>query len=211
MSATRAVIVEDHALIRTALRIALQEIGVDVVGEADDGVIGHSVIKETKPDVAIIDVGLPGKDGVALTREVKAMTAAPSVVILTMREEDDWVFAALAAGAEGYCVKSSGTDIVMDAVRTVAQGGAYFDPRIAHVVLRRFSGAPSATANSPLTNRETEIVQLMADGVSNAEIAERLHVSYSTVKTHVAEILRKLAASDRGHAATIAVRRGLIP
>jgi two-component system, NarL family, response regulator LiaR len=210
MSAIRVVLVEDHALVRAGLRTSLERAGIDVVAEAPDGVAGAETLARTRPDVAVIDIGLPGKDGIALTRELKAAPDAPGVVVLTMHELDDEVLAALAAGANAYCVKSSDPAVVIDAIRTVAGGGAYFDPKIAHVVLRKLSGTPPDPARSPLTPRETEILKLIADGVGNAEVAERLYVSLGTVKGHVADILEKLSASDRTQAAVTAYRRGLI-
>ena len=210
MSTVRVAIVEDHALVRAGLRTSLEAAGMAVVAEASDGVTGLEVVLQSRPDVAVIDLGLPGKDGIALTREIKAQPDAPRVVILTMHELDDEVLAALAAGADAYCVKSSDPTVVIDAVRAVAAGAAYFDPRIAHVVLRRLGGAPVRPAESPLTARETEILRLVADGVGNAEIGEQLHVSLGTVKGHIADILEKLAASDRAQAAVTAYRRGLI-
>ena len=209
MSAVRVVLVEDHALVRAGLRTALHAAGIDVVAEAPDGVAGFDAVTQAHPDVAVIDLGLPGKDGIALTRELKATPDPPRIVILTMQEQDDGVLAALAAGADGYCVKSSDAATVIDAVRTVAAGGAYFDPRIAHVVLRKLGGIVQPST-SPLTARETDILTLIAQGCGNAEIGERLHVSLGTVKGHVADILVKLSASDRAHAAVIAYRRGLI-
>jgi DNA-binding NarL/FixJ family response regulator len=211
MTAIRVVIVEDHALVRAGLRTSLLAAGIDVVAEAADGIAGFETITTTHPDVAIIDLGLPGKDGIALTRDLKAQPNAPRVVILTMHELDDEVLAALAAGADAYCVKASDPTIVLDAIRTVAAGGAYFDPRIAHVILRKLAGTPTQPARSPLTPRETEILRLVAEGIGNAEIAERLHISLGTVKGHVADILEKLSASDRAQAAVTAYRRGLIP
>lgn len=206
----RVVIVEDHALVRAGLRTQLEAAGMDVAAEAPDGIAGFETVTSAKPDVAIIDLGLPGKDGVALTRELKAQPDAPRIVILTMHELDDEVLAALAAGADAYCVKASDPSIVLDAIRTVAAGGAYFDPRIAHVILRKLSGTPAQPVASPLTPRETEILRLVADGIGNADIAERLYVSLGTVKGHVADILEKLSASDRAQAAVTAYRRGLI-
>jgi DNA-binding NarL/FixJ family response regulator len=205
---TRLVLVEDHALTRAGLRTALSGAGYDVVGEAGDGVTGAEVILRTVPDVAVVDLGLPGKDGIALTREIKAAGIGTRILVLTMQELDAEVIAALAAGADGYCVKSSDPGIVLDAVRTVAAGGAYFDPRIAHVVLRRFSGAPAV--NSPLTPRELDVLRLVAEGVGNNEIAERLHLGLGTVKGHVRDILEKLAATDRAQAAVTAYRRGIL-
>lgn len=210
MTAIRAALVEDHALVRAGLRTALRAAGIDVVAEASDGIAGFDAVSNARPDVAVIDLGLPGKDGIALTRELKAAPQPPRVVILTMHERDDDVLAAIFAGADGYCVKSSDPATVIDAVRTVAAGGAYFDPRIAHVVLRKLTGAGAPASPSPLSARETEIVKLIAEGVGNAEIAERLHLGLGTVKGHIADVLQKLSASDRAHAAVIAYRRGLI-
>jgi two-component system, NarL family, response regulator LiaR len=206
----RVVLIEDHALVRAGLRTSFAAAGIDVVAEAADGLAGFDAVQRARPDVAVVDLGLPGRDGVALTRELKASSDRPGVVVLTMQDRDEDVLAALAAGADAYCVKSSDASVVVDAVRSVAAGGAYFDPRVAHVVLRRFS-APQATAGtSPLTPRETEVLRLIAEGSGNAEIAERLHLGLGTVKGHVADILEKLSASDRAHAAITAFRRGLI-
>ena len=206
----RIVLVEDHALVRTGLRTSFAAAGFDVVAEAADGVSGFAAVERERPDVAVVDVGLPGKDGVELTRELKAMPDPPGVVVLTMQERPDAVLAAIAAGADAYCVKSSDVSFVVDAVRSVAAGGAYFDPRIAGVVLRRVVSPGAPPERSPLTPRETDVLKLIAEGVGNAEIAERLNLGLGTVKGHVADILEKLEASDRAHAAVTAFRRGLI-
>jgi NarL family two-component system response regulator LiaR len=206
------VLVEDHALTRTGLRTALEATGdVRVLAEAGDGIGAEAVIVRERPAVAVIDIGLPGRDGVALTRAIKTEVPQTRVVILTMHELDDEVLAALSAGADAYCVKSSDASTVIDAVRIVAGGGAYFDPRIAHVVLRRL-GAPAQhpTADSPLTPRELDVLRLIADGVGNAEIGERLHIGLGTVKGHIRDILEKLSAADRTQAAVNAMRRGYL-
>ncbi len=208
----RVVLVEDHALTRAGLRTALEATGdVVVVAEAGDGISAESVIAAEVPSVAVIDIGLPGRDGVALTRAIKAGVNPPRVVILTMHELDDEVLAALSAGADAYCVKSSDAATVLDAVRIVAGGGAYFDSRIAHVVMRRL-GAPTTTAapDSPLTPRELDVLRLIADGVGNNEIAEQLHIGLGTVKAHIRDILEKLSANDRTQAAVNAMRRGYL-
>jgi DNA-binding NarL/FixJ family response regulator len=208
----RVVLVEDHALTRAGLRTALEATGdVTVVAEVGDGISAEAVIAAEAPAVAVIDIGLPGRDGVALTRAIKAGAEPPRVVILTMHELDDEVLAALSAGADAYCVKSSDAATVLDAVRIVAGGGAYFDSRIAHVVMRRL-GAPTTTsaADSPLTPRELDVLRLIADGVGNNEIAERLHIGLGTVKAHIRDILEKLSASDRTQAAVNAMRRGYL-
>ncbi len=206
------VLIEDHALTRAGLRTALEAGGdVRVVAEAADGIAGEAAVVRELPTVAVIDIGLPGKDGIALTGSIKATTPQVRVVILTMHDLDDEVLAALSAGADAYCVKSSDATTVIDAVRIVAGGGAYFDPHIAHVVLRRLGApAPVPAGRSPLTPRELDVLRLIADGVGNADIAERLHLGLGTVKGHIREILEKLSAADRTQAAVNALRRGLL-
>jgi DNA-binding NarL/FixJ family response regulator len=168
------------------------------------------VILQQRPAVAIVDIGLPGRDGVALTRAIKTELPELHVVILTMHELDDEVLAALSAGADAYCVKSSDASTVIDAVRIVAGGGAYFDPRIAHVVLRRLGAPVASPVDSPLTPRELDVLRLIADGIGNTEIAERLHIGLGTVKGHIRDILEKLSANDRTQAAVNAMRRGYL-
>ncbi|HXW50476.1 MAG TPA: response regulator transcription factor [Candidatus Acidoferrales bacterium] len=209
---TRVLLVEDHPLTRSGLRAALADAGFDVAGEADDGLRGYDEAARLKPDVAVVDLGLPGIDGIELTRRLRQLAPSMRVVILTMHDLDTEVLAALAAGADAYCVKSSDPQGVIAALRVVAEGGAYFDPAVAHVVLRKVvspSAAPVASS-SPLTVRETEILRLIADGVGNAEIAKQLSLGVGTVKGHVRDILEKLSAADRTHAAVVALRRGII-
>ena len=209
--AIRVAIVEDHSLTRAGLRLALEDAGFEVVGEASDGVAGLQAVERTSPTVAIIDVGLPGIDGIELTRRIRKAHPNTRVVILTMHDLDTEVLAALAAGADAYCMKSADPSGVIGAVRIVADGGAYFDPAVAHIVLREV-GAPSGARaiSSPLTPRETEVVRLMAEGIGNAEIARRLSMGLGTVKGHIRDILEKLSAADRTQAAVTALRRGLI-
>jgi NarL family two-component system response regulator LiaR len=205
------VLVEDHALTRAGLRTALD--GCDdlqVVGEAADGPGGLDVIARTQPAVAIIDIGLPGIDGIELTRRVRTLAPRTHVVILTMHDLETEVLAALAAGADAYVLKSSHPDGVVAAVRVAADGGAYFDPQIASVVMRHLGTPRSAAVESPLTPRETEVLRMIADGRGNAEIASALFIGLGTVKGHVRDILEKLAAADRTQAAVVALRRGLI-
>ena len=206
----RVVIVEDHALTRAGLRTALQS-SFEIAAEAPDGLTGWDAIVRERPDVAVIDIGIPGLDGVTLTKRVRAELPATRVVIVTMIDLEDEVLAALGAGADAYCLKSSEPERVVEAVRIASEGGAYFDPRIAHVVLARFSPRSSTDARpSPLTPRETEILRLISDGRSNAEIAESLHIGLGTVKGHIRDILEKLSAADRTQAAVVALRKGYI-
>ncbi len=205
----RVAIVEDHALTRAGLRTTLES-SCDVVGEAADGVAGLDLLLRERPDVAVIDIGLPGIDGIALTQRVRAELPATRVVIVTMIDLEEEVLAALAAGADAYCLKNSDPQRVADAVRIAADGGAFFDPQIAHVVLSQFSPRKDDLHGSPLSVRETEILRLIADGRANAEIAEQLYIGLGTVKGHIRDILVKLSASDRTHAAVTALRRGYI-
>jgi two-component system, NarL family, response regulator LiaR len=209
----RVLVVEDHALTRAGLIAALAaDAAFDVVGEAADGPAGYSKALLLRPDVAVIDIGLPGEDGIALTRRIRRELPETHVVILTMHDLEDEVIAALAAGADAYCVKTSRTERILEAVRIAAEGGVYFDPSVAHVVLRELGRppVPVRAATSPLTPRETQVLQLIADGNANQEIADRLAIGLGTVKGHIRDILEKLAVADRTQAAVEAFRRGLI-
>jgi NarL family two-component system response regulator LiaR len=207
---TRVVIVEDHALTREGMKTALQT-AYDVVGEAADGVTGCELVRKEHPDVAIVDLGLPGIDGITLTQRIRSECPGTHVVIVTMIDVEEEVIAALAAGADAYCLKSSSISTLVDAVRIAREGGAYFDPQIAHVVLARFSPrAPASASHSPLTPREAEVLRIIADGKANTEIAELLGIGLGTVKGHIRDILEKLSAADRTQAAVVALRKGLI-
>ena len=207
---TRVVVVEDHALTREGMKTALATL-FDIIGEAADGIAGYDVIAHVRPKVAVIDLGLPGIDGIELTKRVKANMPEVRVVIMTMIDLEEDVIAALAAGADAYCLKSSPPQTLLDAVRVASEGGAYFDPRIAHVVLARFSTAhQGGSANSPLTPREVDVLRLIADGKSNSEISQLLSIGLGTVKGHIRDILEKLSAADRTQAAVVALRKGFI-
>ncbi len=206
----RVAIVEDHALTRAGLRTTLES-AFEVVAEASDGIAGLEAVSSKRPDVVVIDIGLPGMDGIALTQRIRAEVPETHVVIVTMIDLQEEVVAALAAGADAYCLKSSDPERIVDAVRIAAEGGAYFDPQIAHVVLARFSpNAKDEPRQSPLTPRETEILRLISNGRANTEIAESLHIGLGTVKGHIRDILEKLSAADRTQAAVTALRKGYI-
>jgi NarL family two-component system response regulator LiaR len=210
-SSIRVVLVEDHALTREGMRTALTRANMQVVGESGDGIAAESMIITLEPQVAIVDLGLPGQDGVALTRNVKAMNPNISVVIVTMQESEEYVFAALSAGANAFCVKASDSSIMLDAVRTVAAGGAYFDPKIAHLILHRLNyDARKPVSTNVLTKRELDVLRLVAEGLGNQEISAQLFLGVGTVKAHIHDILEKLSASDRAQAAIIAFRKGWI-
>ncbi|HET9029753.1 MAG TPA: response regulator transcription factor [Candidatus Aquilonibacter sp.] len=208
-SPLRVAIVEDHALTREGMKTLLAG-AFTIAGEASDGIAGLEMIAREKPDVAVIDLGLPGIDGIELTRRVRALLPNIRVVIVTMVDVEDEVVAALAAGADAYCLKVSPAQTLVDAVRIASEGGAYFDPRIAHVVLGRFSGTYAAKSDSPLTPREVDVLRLIAEGKANTEIAAQLSIGLGTVKGHIRDILDKLSAADRTQAAVVALRKGFI-
>jgi DNA-binding NarL/FixJ family response regulator len=206
------VLVEDHALTRAGLRTALEQTDdLRVIAEASDGPSGFDAIVAHRPDVAVIDIGLPGIDGIELTRRVRAAVPETRIAILTVHDLETEILAALAAGADAYSVKTAPPDRIVTAIRAAAEGGAYFDPLIAHVAMGRITSSRAAVpADSPLTPRETEILRMIASGHGNSEIATTLFIGLGTVKGHIRDILEKLAASDRTQAAVVALRRGLI-
>jgi DNA-binding NarL/FixJ family response regulator len=211
--ARTVVLVEDHALTRAGLRTALDASGdLVVVAEAGDGPSGLDAIVAHRPDVAVIDLGLPGIDGIELTRRARLASPQTRIAILTVQDLETEIHAALAAGADAYSLKTSPPDRIVAAIRVAAEGGAYFDPQIANVVMGRLGTSRPAgeTADSPLSPRETDILRMIAEGRGNAEIATALFIGLGTVKGHIRDILEKLAAADRTQAAVTALRRGLI-
>ncbi|PSB28916.1 response regulator [Stenomitos frigidus] len=239
MEDIRITLIEDHDLTRVGMRTALQQRGFNVIGEAANATDGLKLLETAKPDVAIVDIGLPDMDGIELTRRFKQMqadaaepaTVATKVLILTLQDNDDVVLAAFAAGADSYCMKDVSLDSLAEALRVTHSGNAWIDPAIARVVLHqaRQSAADGASSESktvsihatepeydqiieayPLTERELEVLQLIVDGCSNAAIAEKLYITVGTVKTHVRNILNKLCADDRTQAAVRALRSGLV-
>jgi len=212
MSEPRSVVlVEDHALTRAGLRTALDATeDLRVVAEASDGPSGLEAIERLKPDVAVLDIGLPGIDGIELTRRARLLSPRTRIAILTVHDLENEVLAALSAGADAYSLKTSRLEQVVAAVRAAADGGVYFDPKIASAVMRHLGAQRTTVAESPLTRRETEVLRMIADGRGNNEIALALSIGLGTVKGHIRDILEKLAAADRTQAAVVALRRGLI-
>jgi NarL family two-component system response regulator LiaR len=206
-------LVEDHAFTRDGLRAAINlEPDLRVVAEARSGEEGLEILAQTQAtqtavDVAVLDIGLPGMDGIQTAAEIKRGWPAIRVVMLTAHDLRDEVFAALASGADAYCLKSADPELLLLAIRAAAAGSAYLDPQVAHHVL---GGIRMPDAASPLTPRETEVLRQIADGQGNREIAQALGISVSTVKLHVQELLVKLQAADRTQAAVKALRRGLL-
>jgi len=239
MSKIRVALIEDHDLTRVGIRTALQQREeVDVVGEAANATDGLHLVATVHPDIAIVDIGLPDKDGIELTREIKAISESnqengTKVLILTLRDNRDAVLAAFAAGADSYCMKDISFDNLLEALRVTQGGNAWIDPAIARIVLQQARQTADVAepvlidmktvainaespdydqmlAAYPLTERELEVLQLIVEGCSNAVIAEKLYITVGTVKTHVRNILNKLCADDRTQAAVRALRSGLV-
>ena len=211
--ATRVLLVDDHELVRQGIAAMLHGAeDVQVVGEARTGREALEVARKELPDVVLMDVKMPDMDGLEATRRLKEERPRTAVVMLTMHDNPTYLRDAVRAGAAGYLLKDVSKDELLDAIRQVATGGAFIESQMLKGMLSEMK--PSDTGPSPatknLTKREREILALVAEGMSNREIAERLVLSPETVKSHVAAILEKLNVSDRTQAAIYAVRNGLV-
>lgn len=205
-------IVDDHAVVRRGVRAFLEtHSDIAVVGEAASGREALALVREHVPDVAIVDLLLPEMDGIEVTRQIRRISPHTQVVILTSYDEDRHIFPALRAGALSYVLKDIPPAELVETVRKAARGEAILHPRVARRVIREIRGEGLAlNPFTELTERELEVLRLIADGLSNAEIAERLVISQKTVKDHVSNILNKLHLADRTQAAVYAWREGLV-
>jgi DNA-binding NarL/FixJ family response regulator len=213
----RVLLADDQQLLRTGFKLVLgTEPDLDIVGEATDGVEAVDMARRLLPDVVLMDVRMPRRDGVAATREIVAQKLPVRVLILTTFDLDDYVVGALRAGASGFLAKDVPAEELVQAIRTVAAGDAVVAPRILRRLLDRFANLlPDPSVRTPnqlaaLTERETEVLVQVAKGLSNAEIAQVLTVSETTVKTHVGHMLTKLGLRDRVQAVVLAYETGLV-
>ena len=211
------VLADDQVLVRTGFRMILAETDdIEVVGEAGDGDEAVRVAAAAGPDVVLMDVRMPGTDGIAATRRIRAAEPAPRVLILTTFDLDEYVYAGLRAGASGFVLKDALAPELISAVRVVASGEAVVAPTVTRRLIERFvgdgpeAGRLSLAALDVLTGREREVLMLIARGLANAEIAQRLFLSEGTVKTHVSRILAKLGLRDRLQAVILAYETGLV-
>jgi DNA-binding NarL/FixJ family response regulator len=207
-------IADDQTLVRTGFRVILaSEPGIDVVGEAADGVEAVDLARSRQPDVVLMDIRMPLLDGLVATRKVLAVSRS-RVLILTTFDSDEYVYEALRAGASGFLLKDAPADQLVTAVRCVAAGDALIDPSVTRRLIARFARSlqPAATpaAAASLTAREVDVLRLIARGRSNTEIAAELVIEESTVKTHVSRVLMKLALRDRVQAVVFAYETGLV-
>ena len=219
----KVLLVEDHTMIRMGTALVIEKTdGITLAAEAENGVEGVEKAREILPDVILMDIGLPDIDGIEATRRIKELNLNAKILIFTSRDNEDDVFAALAAGADGYIMKGATAQQLTSAIFAVNEGTAWLDPAIARLVLSNVQRQKTennvtneinykAGKNTfGLTEREMEVLALIVDGLTNPEIAEKLFITRGTAKAHVHSILQKLYVDDRTQAAVTAMREGLV-
>jgi DNA-binding NarL/FixJ family response regulator len=215
---TRVVVADDQALVRSGFAMILTAAGIEVVGEAADGRQAIAAVRRLRPDVVLMDIRMPEMDGLEATRQILSAAppgTGPRVIVLTTFDLDQYVYAALHAGASGFLLKDVTPDHLVHAVRLVRDGDALLAPSITRRLVERFARPQPERASqhrdlAALTPREREVLTLLAGGLSNGELAETLHLSEATVKTHVTRILTKLGLRDRVQAVVLAYETGLV-
>ncbi|MFE1315948.1 response regulator [Streptomyces sp. NPDC058755] len=212
----RVLLADDQQLIRTALQMVMADApDLEVVGEAGDGAEAVELTAALEPDVVVMDIRMPGMDGIEATRKITAGPGKAQIVVLTTFDDDDYVYGALQAGASGFLVKDMALDEILAAVRVVAGGDGLIAPSVTRRLIKEFAGRPSAAAKprrtiTGITVREREVLTLVAQGMSNAELAEHLVISIATAKTYVTRLLAKLDARDRVQLVIMAYEAGLV-
>lgn len=213
MNPIRIVIVDDHTMVRQGLRLALElQDDFNIVGEAENGAAGVRLIQDVRPDVVLLDLNMPELNGIEVTQQVRRLSPPTRILILSGVQADARVFATIEAGVDGYIVKDATTTELAAAIRHIAAGESYFHPQVTQALVRynRNLLASPALMQTALTARELAILQSMASSATNRAIAEQLHISEETVRTHVKNILRKLDQPNRTQAVLEGVRQGLI-
>lgn len=223
---TRIVLIDDHRLFREGVKRILEMVDdFDVVDEGEDGQEVERIVKEHEPDVVLMDINMPGINGVEATRRLMDVSPGTRVVILSIHDDETYVTHALKSGASGYLLKEMDADSLVEAVRVVSDGGAYIHPKVTHNLINEFrrlasgsnrrsrSGYSEVEYRKPLhilTRRECEVLQLIADGKSNRGVGEVLYISEKTVKNHVSNILQKMGVEDRTQAVVEAIKNGWV-
>jgi DNA-binding NarL/FixJ family response regulator len=212
MTRTRVFLVDDHTVLRQAVRVMLEaENDIEIVGEAGDGVEGVAGIGGTKPDVAMVDLKMPGMGGLSAIPEIARTSPKTAIIVFTMYNNPVYVYEAMHAGASGYVLKSASKEDLLRAIRAVKQGAGFLQAEVTKPLLRRLVlDARAAAERSNLTLREIQILEFLTEGKSNKEIANFLSISDETVKTHLKRLYEKLGAADRAQAVAIALRQNLI-
>ncbi|MDJ0616115.1 MAG: response regulator transcription factor [Calothrix sp. MO_192.B10] len=218
MTPLRVLIVEDDPMMQLGLEQSLMNYPqLEVVECVADGYLGVQAALKLKPDVIVMDIGLPRLDGIAATQKIKVALPNTHVVMLTSHTTETEIIAALSSGADAYCIKGATVERLVNAIAAAIEGAAYLDPQIARKVIENLKPPPPSDANqkalqeniSHLSERELEVLQLIVEGCSNPEIGKKLYLSPNTVKTHVRGIMNKLAVDDRVQAAVVALRSGI--
>ncbi|HXD19607.1 MAG TPA: response regulator transcription factor [Vicinamibacterales bacterium] len=205
----RVILADDHQIVRQGIRTLVERQGIQVVAEAGDGLTLIEQVRQHLPDLAIVDVSMPGLNGIDATRQMLASVPTLAVVLLTMHDEELHVSAALRAGVRGYVLKTQAADELMDAIRTVSTGGTYLSPKVSRMVVSAYvSGAD--TAADPLTARERIVLQLVAEGRTTKDIAATLNLTVKTAESYRARLMEKLDIHDTAGLVRYAIRRGVI-
>lgn len=209
----RIIICDDQAIIRDGLAMLLKlDREIEVVGLAEDGLEAVELVEKEAPDLVLMDLKMPGVNGIEATRRIRARYPSTKVLVLTTYDDDEWIFDAIRAGASGYLLKDTPHAEVVAAVKGTIVGGAYTDPSVTEKLLRAVADQQPHQATfvtDKLTEREMDVLRVLASGLNNADIAEELHLSEGTVRNHISAILAKLDVSDRTQAAVIAVKHGI--
>ncbi len=209
----RVLICDDQAIVRDGLELLLKlEKDMEVVGLAQDGAQAVELAERLRPDVVLMDLSMPGVNGVEATRSIRARFSEIKVLVLTTFDDDEWVFDAIRAGASGYLLKDTPRVRVIEAIRGTAAGKTFVDPGVAGKLIEQAAHPrvePATRIAAKLTEREQEVLRQMAHGLNNADIAARMHLSEGTVRNHVSAILSKLEVADRTQAVIIAIRHGM--
>jgi DNA-binding NarL/FixJ family response regulator len=209
----KVIICDDQAIIRDGLEMLLKlEKDIEVLGQAQDGAEAVEVVKRAQPDLVLMDLKMPGVNGIEATRQIRANYPQVKVLVLTTYDDDEWVFDAIRAGASGYLLKDTPREEVIKAVKGTVAGKSFVDPAVAGKLLHQVAGKPAqppTLLTDKLSEREVDVLRLVAQGFTNADIAERLHLSEGTVRNHVSAIFAKLEVADRTQAAVIAIQHGL--
>ncbi|MBD2666734.1 two component transcriptional regulator, LuxR family [Richelia sinica FACHB-800] len=210
-SRLRVLIVEDDPMMQLGLEQSLMaHPQLEIVGQAEDGYLGVQLALELKPQLVVMDIGLPRLDGIAATQQIKTAMPDIRVVMLTSHQTETEIIAALSSGADAYCIKGASIERLLNAIAAAVDGATYLDPQIARRVVDNLKPPSHSNNSANLSNRELEVLKLMVEGLSNPEIAARLYLSPNTVKTHVRGIMNKLAVDDRVQAVVVALRSGLV-
>jgi len=209
----KILICDDQAIVRDGLELLLKlEKDIEVVALAQDGAEAVELVEKHRPDLALMDLMMPGMNGVEATRRIRALYPETRVLVLTTFDDDEWVFDAIRAGASGYLLKDTPRARVIEAVRGTVAGKAFVDPAVAGKLLEQTASRqtqPASRITERLTEREVDVLRLIARGLNNGDIAERLHLSEGTVRNHVSAIFAKLDVADRTQAAILSIRHGI--